>query len=283
MKALESNELIAMIDLIADRSDDETMSLMREQLLQMRIKDLQTMHLHCVEYPDYVAMEVEQAVLHRVLSLIEYFYKEENKEERDLLSLLMLLVYFSCSHVEESWIKDELNRLADEIKATFTEEDSLSSKCKKLADHLGGLEQFHGNQDDYYCAENSYLDQVLKKKKGNPITLSAIYLLIAERLSLPLSGVGIPGHFIVGLFENQDEDARLYIDPFRKGLIMSKLDCIELVQQLGRNFDEAFLKPVNHDYIFLRSLNNLLSIYETDGNLRRSDMIVRYINTVQNK
>ncbi len=121
--------------------------------------------------------------------------------------------------------------------------------------------QFHGNERDYYDPRNSCLNAVLSRRLGIPISLSIVYMEVARRLHRSVSGVALPGHFIV-LY--QDENSRYWIDPFHHGRILSFEDCCALAKETAgidvHNEPEA-LAPVGKQQILLRMLGNLKAIY----------------------
>jgi len=116
-----------------------------------------------------------------------------------------------------------------------------------------------GNETNYYDPDNSYLNRVIDRRLGNPITLCTIVLLIARRLGLPFSGIGIPSHF---LCRYQSATRQLYLDAFNGGRLLSRTDCIAFVSQLGRPFDEGFLQPVTPRRMLQRMCTNLEHAYE---------------------
>ena len=124
---------------------------------------------------------------------------------------------------------------------------------------------FRGNEEDYYNPSNSFLNKVLDARSGLPITLSIIYVAVAQRLGLPVCGVGLPLHFIVrcDTDSGRDEDAIL-IDPFYGGEILTPASCqARLEHILGRPvaFDPAYLQPTPNRLILYRLLNNLKQAY----------------------
>jgi regulator of sirC expression with transglutaminase-like and TPR domain len=122
-------------------------------------------------------------------------------------------------------------------------------------------EGFAGDSEDYHNPLNSYLPAVLARKKGLPITLSLIYKTIAERLGLRSYGVGLPGHFLVGL---DIDDTRLLIDPFAKGQLVSVEEAHERVQQMfGTEVEwtEEYLRPATNRHWLTRMLQNLLNVF----------------------
>jgi regulator of sirC expression with transglutaminase-like and TPR domain len=103
--------------------------------------------------------------------------------------------------------------------------------------------KFTGDEQNFYDPENSYFNCVLDRRKiGNPISLSLLYLLLARRLRLPMAGIGLPGHFLCRF---QSSRAEIYIDPFHGGRVLVKADCIKMVMQLQHRFDDSFLAPVS--------------------------------------
>lgn len=122
-----------------------------------------------------------------------------------------------------------------------------------------------GNADDYYDPRNSHLDLVLERGLGLPITLSIVYMEVARRAGLPAVGLGFPGHFLVGL---GPDAARVVVDPFHGGRLLTRGDLVERVrQQLGPDapLDPAYLRPVTHRQLLVRLLNNLKAIHARAG------------------
>ena len=123
-------------------------------------------------------------------------------------------------------------------------------------EYLFGELGFEGNQADYYNPDNSCLNRVLDTRRGIPISLSIIYIEIARRLAKPVSGVGLPGHFIV-LYD--DGRFRAWIDPFHAGALVDEARCCELSQMEA--LDPELLAPVDKRYIAMRMINNLRAVY----------------------
>ena len=135
-----------------------------------------------------------------------------------------------------------------------------------LFDELG----FHGNQEHYYDPCNSFLNDVLERKTGIPITLAVIYLDLGRQVGLPIMGVGLPGHFIV---QYVAQTAPFWIDPFHAGAILTHTDCMARVRQLyGQEapWHEAYLHPVSDHAILQRMLFNLKAIYVQQGDYQRA-------------
>lgn len=127
---------------------------------------------------------------------------------------------------------------------------------------------FRGNRDDYYDPKNSYLNEVIERKIGIPITLSLLYMEVAQRVGLALDGVGFPGHFLVRCI---NKDAEIVIDPFDNGEIKSREELGRMLEGLyGRaiGLRPEFLKPASKTEILRRMLGNLKAIF-----LRANDLV----------
>jgi len=122
-------------------------------------------------------------------------------------------------------------------------------------------EGLRGNSDDYYDPRNSYLNEVLDRRLGIPISLSLIYMEVARRIGFPIRGIGFPGHFLV---KHVAGDKETIIDPFNLGRILTWNDCQELLDKIYKGsvaMHPSLLKPMGNRSILTRLLFNLKSIY----------------------
>ena len=155
----------------------------------------------------------------------------------------------------------QLDTLAFDAGGQILKHAEAADQALALAHWLFEQQGFQGNRADYADPRNSYLNQVLERRLGIPISLSVIYLEVAQRLDIPAHGVGMPGHFIVSV---PGEDGPLYLDPFHGGRTLTVDDCVELVRKsagLEGDFDPQWLAPTAPRDIVARMLNNLRAFY----------------------
>jgi len=133
---------------------------------------------------------------------------------------------------------------------------------------------FSPNESDYYDPENSYLNCVIDNRKGNPISLCAIYLLLGRRLKLPMTGIGLPGHF---LCRYQTPTTEVYIDAFNRGKLLTKADCIKYLLHTHHGLEEGYLAPVTPRRILLRMCANLHQIYLHNERAEETARVQRYL------
>ncbi len=139
---------------------------------------------------------------------------------------------------------------------------------------------FTGNTADYYKPDNSFMNRVLETRTGIPITLSALYLLLTERLGLPVRGVGLPGHFLV---KYEDGEVEIYIDPYNGGRLLTRKDCAQYLTGAGYYFKEEYIATSSSRDIVVRMLRNLVLIYSKQQDKLRVRQLTHYVEILQNR
>jgi regulator of sirC expression with transglutaminase-like and TPR domain len=157
----------------------------------------------------------------------------------------------------------KIDALANAVRSSVAGAEDVRAAGSILAAFLHDEVGFRGNPDDYYDPRNSFLNEVLDRKVGIPITLSILYMEIGKRLGLNTQGIGLPGHFLVRL-----ADVGMYVDPFTGESDLTEADCEQRVKASsgGRfEFDRAMLTPATNREILTRVLRNLAEIYRARG------------------
>lgn len=151
--------------------------------------------------------------------------------------------------------------------------DLISALNSTLFDRLG----FRGNSDSYYDPRNSFLNDVMDRRLGIPITLTVVYIDVARRIGLNVKGVGLPFHFIA---KHEAESGDVFIDPFNKGRVLGSAGCAELVKEMGGGkieLQKEHLEAVTNKQILIRMLSNLLGIYATSDHRRALSTVERIL------
>jgi regulator of sirC expression with transglutaminase-like and TPR domain len=173
----------------------------------------------------------------------------------------LLIAAEEYPNLEMGQYLDHLDGLAEAAKAR---DDARADPLVRMTrlNHLLFEEQgFHGNAENYYDARNSFLNDVLDRRAGIPITLSVVYLEVARRIGLKLYGVGMPGHFLV---KYKDDEREIFVDPFHGGRLLTEDRCREMIAEMYKGemkFQPAFLHAVTGKQILFRILQNLKAIY----------------------
>ncbi len=175
----------------------------------------------------------------------------------------------------------QLDDLCQSARVQLSPFLSTAEQAEALSDFLFTQQRFRGNSATYQDPRNSYLNEVMERRLGIPISLSVIYIAIAQDIGLPAYGVGLPGHFIVGIPENGDE---IYIDPFHGGVRLFQADCAQLVREatgFSGAFQPEWLKPVSPGVILTRMLNNLRNIYLHQEDWTHALSVVEHLRMLQ--
>ena len=149
-------------------------------------------------------------------------------------------------------------------------EPTLEGLRRHLFDSLG----FSGNTRRYADPRNSFLNDVLERRVGIPISLAVVTMEVGRRIGVELQGVGLPGHFLV----RHDAGAPVLIDPFGGGRIVGESECEALFRSVHGPvvpFDPSMLAPVGTRTILVRMLANLRQIYQAGGDARSAGWALR--------
>ena len=181
-------------------------------------------------------------------------------ESIDLAEAALLIAQSEYPDRDVASYLRRIDDLADTARERTTGETTPHAVVNHLSEFLFDEAGFSGNVANYYDPRNSYLNEVLDRKPGIPITLSVLYMEVARRFGITMHGAGMPGHF---LLTYDDAGERIVIDAFHRGIILTDDDCAELLRVLdyAEPFDRTLLAPVSRCDILARILNNLKSIY----------------------
>lgn len=205
---------------------------------------------------------------------LEGFAREVNQPEAEinLARAALVMGLFEYPDLDVPGYLGRLDRLAEAAGRAIR---SAELPALVLAQFLFETLGFAGNAHNYTDPRNSFLNEVLERRLGIPISLSVLYLEVAHRAGVNAEGVGLPGHFIVRVV--LDNGQVIYLDPFHGGAILSEEDCRERVRSITDGklpFHEAFLNPVGVRYILVRMLNNLKNYYASANDFARAAKVV---------
>jgi regulator of sirC expression with transglutaminase-like and TPR domain len=191
-------------------------------------------------------------------------------DDFDLLVAALVAVEFEYPELDVSRYVARVDAFADIARAMAEApedpaEGPLVALDRAFFGHLG----FRGNQDDYYDPRNSFMNEVIERRTGIPISLSVLYIELGRRLGLDLAGLSFPGHFLV---RYQAAGDLVFVDPFHRG---ARLDLEALEDRLrrvvgpGAELAEEHLEPASNHHMLLRLLTNLAAIYRRAGDIYR--------------
>ncbi|MBW4655276.1 MAG: transglutaminase-like domain-containing protein [Kaiparowitsia implicata GSE-PSE-MK54-09C] len=209
-------------------------------------------------------MHLSQARLH--------FQQEAQRPDADidLAKASLYLAQEEYPDLEPTEYLQQLDRMAAAVSAQLPSSRYPLRVIQTINEYLYDSLGFVGNADDYYDPRNSYLNQVLARQTGIPITLSLVYLELAQRIEFPMVGVGMPGHFLI---RPVVDDMMVFVDPFHRGEVLFPEDCEARLQEVfGQpvGLRPEFLAPITSRQYLARMLTNLKLIYLNEQDLERT-------------
>ncbi|MGB3493986.1 MAG: transglutaminase-like domain-containing protein [Elainellaceae cyanobacterium] len=205
-----------------------------------------------------------------IFSIARQGFYQEICQPEDQIDLAKASLYIALEAHPNLQVEEYLNAL-DVIAADVS--DRLPSEryplrvIRAINEYLYDELRFQGNDRNYYDPDNSYLNCVIDRRTGIPISLSLVYLEIAKRLDFPMVGVGLPGHFLI---RPNQPDLDMFVDPFNRGEVLFEQDCAILLQRLyGRSttMQPGFLEPISPRRFLVRMLANLKGTYINRGEM----------------
>lgn len=202
--------------------------------------------------------------------------------DKDLLQGMLALAKYQYPEMDIEEINRVIDKLEKDIWLEFHDGLTALEKLKVFNHILFDVHGFEGNKKHYHSPDNSFINRVLESKKGNPISLAVLYLILSKRLDLPVYGVNLPRHFILAwgdrmeLPSNKDEqDAKIlfYINPFSGGSVFGKSDIEAFLKELKLKPNPIFFLPCSSYDIMVRTMNNLIHSYEQEGQGHKAEEI----------
>lgn len=195
----------------------------------------------------------------------------------NLLDFAILISKYQYPDLNEDKILKKVEQLERDVWIEMNNDLTAFEKVKVLNHILFDVHGFIGNKKNYHAPQNSYINNVIDTKKGNPLTLSLLYYIIAQRLNLPIYGVNLPNHFVLCYLDehaimkiiepgtSQDDDVLFYINPFSRGTIFNRDEIYAFLKQLNLDPQQSYFEPCNNKDIAKRIINNLIYSYEKLG------------------
>lgn len=213
-------------------------------------------------------------------------------EGNSLLDGVIIINRYQYPDFDEEKLLKALEQIQQDIWIELNTNLTAFEQVKVINHILFELYGFSGNTSDYHSPKNSFLSIVLETKKGNPLSLSLIYSIIAQNLDLPIYGVNLPHHFILAyldrfsLYKTNDiykTDVLFYVNPFSKGTVFSRMEIEHFLEQLKLEPRESFYQPATNAAIIRRALSNLEHSYTKLGNEKRVNEIKELIAVLEAK
>jgi regulator of sirC expression with transglutaminase-like and TPR domain len=204
----------------------------------------------------------------------------------DLLEGAMIISRYRYPELDEMRVKAKLASIRQDIWLELNDHLTAFEKVRVFNHIFFQVHGFKGNKRNYHAPQNSYINEVLDSRTGNPLSLAIIYQVLAEDLGLPLRGVNLPNHFVLAYLDEDsiggtdsaqigEENVLFYVNAFSQGDILGRKEINEFLEKLKIEPRPMFYSPCTNIDIIRRQLNNLANSYQKLDDPFRADELLK--------
>jgi regulator of sirC expression with transglutaminase-like and TPR domain len=214
-----------------------------------------------------------------------------DKGATDLLEGTYHIAKYQYPDLKIESLNEEIDKIKKDVWLELNENLTALEKIKILNHIIFDIHKFARNRTNFYAPQNNYINVVLETKKGNPISLAIVYILVAQRLEIPVYGVNLPRNFILVYMdelksaetrdEELDEHILFYINPYNKGAVLGKTEIIHFIKQQKLKPQRSFYVPCTNVEIIQRLILNLIFSYEKLGYPEKIKNFQELLNVVK--
>jgi len=275
-------QISSLIKLLTDR-DEFVRNRVRDQLVELGEDALPFLEMATRGEDESLRIQAH-LVIQNILphKLAEKFRQLAHKglgQDVDLETGMMLIMEFGYPESDPEECRQKLDDLAQKLAETLDANAEPQQIVAAFTNFLFQQNGFKGNKNNYQDPDNSFINKVLENQTGLPITLSALCVLLAKRLNLPIVGVGMPGHYIVKYSLPIEP---IYFDPFHQGRLLTKNECVKIIEQFGHPFEAHYLSQSTQRETLIRMLNNLIQVYKNSNETKKAETLAEYIKILLN-
>jgi regulator of sirC expression with transglutaminase-like and TPR domain len=269
---MEEKELKALVSLLDDE-DTQIVSHIEEKILSLGTSIIPYLEQ---EWESNFNPQVQRRIEELIHTLQYELLKERilqwyKSEDQDLLTGMWLVATYQYPDLELIKLKQDLEQIYYETWLEFKPDLYPFDEIKVINSVLFNKLKFGANTKNFHSPGNSMINIVLESKKGNPITLCVIYMMVAQKLKLPVYGVNLPNLFV--LTYKDERQAPFYINAFNRGLIFSKQDIENYISELHLAPQESFFEPCSSLEIIRRVFRNLIMSFDKMGEHAKAEEV----------
>lgn len=276
---LDEKNLKALVSLLADE-DVEILRHVRDKIISLGEPLIPFLEQEWESNFNPLVQKRIIEIIHRVQfsSLKNRLKSWKESSEQDLVEALWLIATYQYPDLDKNKVKAELEQIFYEVWPDMQEEMRPMDAVKVINNVLFNKLKFSANTKNFHSPSNSMINSVLESRKGNPISLCLVYMLIAQKLKLPVYGVNLPNLFILTYKTDKEQ---FYINAFNKGLIFSKADIDNYLSHLSLSPNPVFYEPCTHVDIVARIFRNLIASFEKISELEKAKEVKQLLEIIE--
>lgn len=276
---INENELKALVSLLDD-TDKEVKEHVRGKIISLGnqiIPFLEETWENSFD-PD-IQREIEDLVHELQFSLLKQRLAEwKQSSDQDLLTGLWIINTYQYPDLDFDQLNASMHQIYFEVWTSIKNEAPPYEKIRTINSVLFNDLKFAANTKNFHSPGNSMLSNVLDSKRGNPISLCAVYLLVGRKLGLPIYGVNLPNLFVLTY---KSDSLTVYINAFNKGLIFSRQDIHNYLEHLKLEPKDEFFEPCENEVIIKRTLRNLIYAFDKIGELDKKREVQELLDILE--
>ena len=290
---MENEKEIRNMIYLLDDSDDRVIEHIESQLMDKGSAIIPFLEKVWPEEEDVERQERILGLIKRIkqMEVVEDLLAWKQSKTQNLLDGVLIVEKILDPLVERKLIEMKLDKIKLDAWLEMNYDLTSFEKVKILNHILFDVHQFSGDTDNYHHSSNSFISSVLERKKGNPVSLAIIYSIVAQRLNIPIFGVNLPQHFILGYIQDvewqplkrfndpsvirneEGSEIMFYINPFNEGLIFNRDHIHKFLEQLSLEPKEEYFKACSNLSIVRRILKNLEMAYTKEKNDTKLELV----------
>ena len=277
---MNESEFQALINLLDDPTP-EVYKAVEQKILSYGEEIIPLLEKEWEENIDPIVQGRIENIIHDVQKnkLAIRFERWCKEESQDLLKGVYLIATYQYPDLTFEKIKEQFEQIYYDCWLATEVNQHPKDQVKAINHILFNKHHFSPNTRNFHSPANSMINAVLESRKGNPLSLCVIYMLVTQRLGLPVYGVNLPNLFVL-IYTESNSDHEFYINVFNRGLIFSKEDITKYIEQLGIQPKEHYFNPCLNLDIIARMIRNLLISFEKLGETEKIDELNQLLNLV---
>ncbi len=276
----KNKELEALISLL-DEPDAAIFSKVKERFFLYGHKAIPALENAWDNTFDDIIQKRIEDIIHEIQ--LKQLYRDlsawRTQQSEDLMQGFMLISRYAYPDQDEKKIIDHIGAIIQDVWLELNANLTPLEKVKVISHIVFDVHKFEPNKPDSQSPRNNYLKDILETKKANPVSLSIIFIVVAQSLHIPVYGVNLPQNFIMAYTDQKTEntgsfsrdDVIFYINAFNRGAVFTRREVELFIRQMNLEEKDSYFLPCENTAILKRVFNNLIVAYENAGDTAKTD------------
>lgn len=276
---IKNSELDALVSLL-DEPDDNMFGQVRDKIFSYGMDAIPVLENAWGGSADNNLQNRIETIIHQIQfdHIVQEFRLWKTTMSHDLLKGYILVANYQYPELDQKSIITQVGKIIQDVWLELNNNLTPLEKIKVINHILFDVNGFKDNKRDLYLPNNSFINNVLESRKGNAVSLSIIYMVVAQSLKIPVYGINLPQEFVMAYMGSMvkdqqsitSKDVQFYLNAKNKGAVFTRREIERFLMQLNLEEDDKYFLPCNNVTIIRRVLNNLLFAYQQSGSTEKA-------------